>query len=62
MYNDSDGNGGIIIYDLKFEDDGSRTVQTVTNLEGEQQAKLRADVKAGLKDQGLYQKNDKWHR
>ena len=56
MYNDSDGNGGIIIYDLKFEEDGSRTVQTVTNLEGEQQAKLRADVKAGLKDQGLYQK------
>jgi len=55
LYNDSDGNGGILIYDLKYEDDGSRTVQTVTNLEGDEQATLRANVKAGLQEQGLYQ-------
>ena len=55
LHNDSDGNGGILIYDLKYEDDGSRTVQTVTNLEGDEQATLRANVKAGLQEQGLYQ-------
>ncbi len=51
LYNDSDGNGGILIYDFKYDPDlGKRTVQTVTNLEGDAQSKLRADVKQGLGD------------
>tara|TARA_R110000850_G_scaffold29186_2_gene80737 strand:- start:5975 stop:19717 length:13743 start_codon:yes stop_codon:yes gene_type:complete len=51
LYNDSDGNGGILIYDFKYDPDlGKRTVQTVTNLEGDAQSKLRADVKEGLGD------------
>jgi len=52
LYNDSDGNGGILIYDFKRDTiTKTRTAQTITNLEDEAQTKLRADVKEGLGDQ-----------
>jgi len=55
MFTDSDLNGGVLIYDMKYDENtGKRTVQTVTNLEGDAQARLRADVKQGLLEQGLY--------
>ena len=58
LFNDSDSNGGIIIYDLKFDHQSqSRTVQTVTNLEGViQEDILRDDVQQGLEEQQLFNK------
>ena len=58
LFNDSDGNGGIVIYDLKFDHQSqNRTVQTVTNLEGViQEDILRDDVQEGLEGQQLFNK------
>lgn len=58
LFNDSDGNGGIVIYDLKFDHESqSRTIQTVTNLEGViQEDILRDDVQEGLEGQQLFNK------
>ena len=56
LFNDSDGNGGIVIYDLKFDHETqSRTVQTITNLEGvSQEDTLRDNVQEGLERQQLF--------
>ena len=58
LFNDSDGNGGIVIYDLKFDHESqSRTVQTVTNLEGViQEDILRDGVQEGLEEQQIFNK------
>ena len=52
MFQHADADGNYLIYDLKRGT--PRTVQSETNLEGEEATKLREKVKAGLVEQGLW--------